>query len=398
MSVKHIVGYMTMTGDLLHPGHINMLKVAYSMCDTLLIGLTTDMLGQKQKRKPIFTFQQRKHLLEECVYVNVVVEHHGKSKQEDFRRLGFNILFTGEDYLGSKEYTSFADDYPHVKVVYIPRTSGVSTSTIISTIENKLYEGMSVVAYGINGPIMKVVSDRRSCIIKPIFLGKSEVSSICGRDTYGVSYPPPRNWKVGKRVTNNFPMIGGVNGWRELSIIHILKQFNFSPFYYYRKVFSESHVEEEFNEEGCTVKEKEESGLNKLVRERKSPACIYWLYQKYCGITLNKFLKELKSYELFEEEWLTICVKIESMIKKLKSKGIVHGDLHLNNICILDGTISFIDYGWCLHSSFNMSIEENKYYKSCLTNDFDWKHFVDSLESYDVSLPLYFTTPNSGEG
>jgi glycerol-3-phosphate cytidylyltransferase len=212
------IGYMTMTGDLLHIGHINLLKTASLLCDILIIGLTTDELAKKQKRKTWFNFKHRKTLLENCDYVDAVVEHTGVSKKAAYKRLKFNILFIGDDYIDSSEYLVFENTHPHVTVMYLPRTSSVSTTRIIQQIESNFVNNTSVLSNGINGPIISFLLDEIRIIVKPVTLGYQEFSNNNGSDCYNIAVPPPRNWKKGKNVINNYPMISGVNGWREINI------------------------------------------------------------------------------------------------------------------------------------------------------------------------------------
>ena len=76
-----------MSGDMIHTGHVNILKVCKSLCQTLIVGLTTDTLATKQKRKPWIKYRDRKSVIEALEYVDAVVEHNGQSKQEAYRRL-----------------------------------------------------------------------------------------------------------------------------------------------------------------------------------------------------------------------------------------------------------------------------------------------------------------------
>ena len=105
------IGYTTGTFDLLHNGHYEILKKCKLMCSTLIVGLVTDELGVRQKRKPVLQYQHRKVILENSKYVDAVVPFNGTSKQEDHRKLKFDILFISDEYHHKPEYKSFEDDF-----------------------------------------------------------------------------------------------------------------------------------------------------------------------------------------------------------------------------------------------------------------------------------------------
>ena len=63
----------------------------------------------------------------------------------------------------------------------------------------------------------------------------------------------------------------------------------------------------------------------------------------------------------------------------MKDLNIVHGDLHSGNIMIKNQKVYVIDFGWCLHKSFEMEDDEKDYYKKLLNRDFDLIHFRESL-------------------
>lgn len=175
-----VTGFMTMTCDLMHEGHINILRTAKSMCKYLIIGLTTDELARRQKRETFFTFHHRALLLRSCRYVDSVVEHSGNTKQTDYERLKFDILFTGDDYAFSPEYKDFEFEYPHVKVVYLPRTSSVSTSNIINNFMTRCIGNMHVSPYGMmdEGIIMTAACDAPVPRIIECYLYNSKSSNM----------------------------------------------------------------------------------------------------------------------------------------------------------------------------------------------------------------------------
>ena len=115
-----IVGYVTGTFDCLHASHHRLLQACKQQCDVLIVGLVTDALGLNQKRLPVFTYEERRSALEATKWVDIVVEHNGESKPLAFQKLGFDVLFSGDEYLSSDEFKEFHVACPGVKVIYFP--------------------------------------------------------------------------------------------------------------------------------------------------------------------------------------------------------------------------------------------------------------------------------------
>ena len=70
-----------------------------------------------------------KIILESCKYVDVVIEHHDNNKQDSHHKLKYDILFIGDDHFKEEEYETMNE---LCKVIYIPYTSNVSSSSIRS--------------------------------------------------------------------------------------------------------------------------------------------------------------------------------------------------------------------------------------------------------------------------
>ena len=373
------IGYTTMTGDLLHEGHINFLKTAKSLCDILIVGVTTDELAIKQKRKTWFPFSQRRAVISSLECVDIVVEHNGQSKYDAHAMLHFTSLFIGDDYVGADEYSNFQLLYPDISVSYIPRTSGVSSSYLISRFEDRVIEGMDVLAHGIGGQVLRFQLDKSQIIVKAVLLGYRESRYTNGQDAYNIGYPTPRNWKVGKIVENKYPMISGVNGYREIKVHELIGKYKWNPFIKEKLVHASTNP--------C-IADAKMSNIDAIQYERKYPTKTYWLYQRNCGKTLAQHMRDMaieNPPSTCKAEFRNICEIIKQQITELNSIGIINGDLHPNNICIdSDGIVSFIDFGWCLSKSFELQEEEKKYLQRCLNENFDWVHFSDSLYSFGI--------------
>ena len=130
---KYQIGYTTGVFDLFHKGHVNFLKAAKKFCDFLIVGVTTDELAKQEKIKtPIINLEDRIDVLSACKYVDLAIPHNNSDKIQMWYRLKYEILLIGDDWYGSPSYNVFEEQLKEkgVKLIYIPYTRGVSTSTI----------------------------------------------------------------------------------------------------------------------------------------------------------------------------------------------------------------------------------------------------------------------------
>ena len=116
------------TFDLLHYGHINLLKRAKELGDYLIVAVSTDEFNWNQKKKTCyFTYEQRKTLVEAIRYVDLVIpETCWEQKRSDVKEYHIDTFVIGDDW---KEKFDFLRE-EGVEVVYLPRTPEVSTTKI----------------------------------------------------------------------------------------------------------------------------------------------------------------------------------------------------------------------------------------------------------------------------
>lgn len=377
------IGYTTATCDLLHPGHVNFLHSARKMCDFLIVGLTTDTLAASQKRETWFDYEHRKSVVQSLKSVDLVVEHNGESKLTAHRKLKFRTLFIGDDYFNNDEYDIFEEQVCDVKVIYIPRTSSISTTSIISKfIFHKFLSKLSVCSTGVNGPILQYGDEVNNLIFKPISIGQFELDAVDGRDVYSIAEIPHRNWKIGQKPVENVPFLTAVNSYREILINQDIGNLDFIPFLYHVDMFTETNTRQTLSEKDI---------LKFIQMERKYPTKIIWCVQSHCGLNLKDYMKEKEKSNTQEEcdkIFLDICELVRKQVNILRQMGVLHNDLHAKNICV-DSNMSvyFIDFGWCLSHRFNLSDFELAYLNNAILKQSDWYHFVASLES---SLPKYY--------
>lgn len=114
------------TFDLLHKGHINLIKRAKSLGDNLIVGLSTDEFNREKHKKSYFTFSQRKELLSTIDDIDLIIpENSWDQKIKDIQQYQIDILVMGSDWTGRFDYLK---DY--CDVIYLPRTEYISTTDI----------------------------------------------------------------------------------------------------------------------------------------------------------------------------------------------------------------------------------------------------------------------------
>ncbi|MDR1786714.1 MAG: glycerol-3-phosphate cytidylyltransferase [Spirochaetaceae bacterium] len=123
--MKRIITYGTF--DLLHYGHIYLLKRAKSLGDYLIVALSTDEFNLEQKhKKSYFNYENRKQLLESIRYVDLVIpEYSWEQKKFDVSKYDVDVFVIGDDWKGKFDFLK-----PHCEVVYLSRTPEISTTKI----------------------------------------------------------------------------------------------------------------------------------------------------------------------------------------------------------------------------------------------------------------------------
>lgn len=124
--MKRVITYGTF--DLLHYGHINLLRRAKEQGDYLIVALSTDEFNWEQKQKKCyFSYEQRKHLLEAIRYVDLVIpEESWEQKRTDIHLYHVDTFVIGNDWEGKFDFLKEEG----AEVVYLERTPDISTTTI----------------------------------------------------------------------------------------------------------------------------------------------------------------------------------------------------------------------------------------------------------------------------
>lgn len=120
--MKKVITYGTF--DLLHYGHVNLLRRAKELGDYLIVGVSTDEFNSLKGKQSCFSFEGRVRLVEAITYVDEVIpETCWEQKVNDIKEKGVDVFVMGDDWRGR------FDDLP-CEVVYLPRTPYISSSLI----------------------------------------------------------------------------------------------------------------------------------------------------------------------------------------------------------------------------------------------------------------------------
>lgn len=132
-NIKYHIGYTTGVFDMFHIGHLNILKHSKELCDYLIVGVTTDELCFKRKKKyPIICEKERVQILEAIKFVDKVILQDSMDKLKVVKENKVDAVFVGSDWKGSEDWIKYEKEFGQVgcKVVYFDHTGGIS-STIL---------------------------------------------------------------------------------------------------------------------------------------------------------------------------------------------------------------------------------------------------------------------------
>jgi glycerol-3-phosphate cytidylyltransferase len=122
--MKRVITYGTY--DLLHFGHIELLRRAKEMGDYLIVALSSDEFNKMKNKKSYYNYEQRKSMLEAIRYVDLVIpENNWEQKTDDIITYHVDKFVMGHDW-----YREFDFLKEYCEVIYLKRTEGISTTKI----------------------------------------------------------------------------------------------------------------------------------------------------------------------------------------------------------------------------------------------------------------------------
>ena len=124
--MKKVLTYGTF--DLLHYGHIRLLKRAKELGDYLIVALSTEEFNELKGKKTYHNYETRKEMLEAIRYVDLVIpEENWEQKIDDVKKYNVDTVVMGGDWAGSDRFEYLKE---YCEVVYLDRTEGISTTKI----------------------------------------------------------------------------------------------------------------------------------------------------------------------------------------------------------------------------------------------------------------------------
>lgn len=124
--MKRVLTYGTF--DLLHFGHIEILRRAKELGDYLIVAVSTDEFNKIKGKKAYHNYETRKKMLEAIRYVDLVIpENDWKQKRNDVLEYKVDAVVMGSDWENNENFECLRDI---CDVVYLPRTEGISTTKI----------------------------------------------------------------------------------------------------------------------------------------------------------------------------------------------------------------------------------------------------------------------------
>jgi glycerol-3-phosphate cytidylyltransferase len=131
------VGYVPGAWDMFHIGHLNILLRAREQCDRLIVGVVTDeALHQAKGKFPVIPLEERVEVIRHLAMVDDVVVDFSPDKLEVWERVGFDVLFKGDDWRGTPKGEKLEADMASVgvRVIYFPYTVHTSSTLLRSVL------------------------------------------------------------------------------------------------------------------------------------------------------------------------------------------------------------------------------------------------------------------------
>ena len=124
--------YTAGTFDLLHIGHVRIIRSARGFGDRLVVAVSTDELVEAYKgKRPVVPFDERLEMVRALRDVDAVVAQHDQDKFAAWERMRFDVWLVGDDWYGTPKYEGYRGKLEAVGVhcAFVPYTSGVSSTS-----------------------------------------------------------------------------------------------------------------------------------------------------------------------------------------------------------------------------------------------------------------------------
>lgn len=123
--MKIVITYGTF--DLLHFGHLNLLKRAKALGDYLIVGVTSDNYDKYRGKLNVSqsTMERVENIISTGLADEIIVEEYEGQKIDDILKHGVDVFAIGSDWVGRFDYLN-----EYCEVVYLERTKGISSTEL----------------------------------------------------------------------------------------------------------------------------------------------------------------------------------------------------------------------------------------------------------------------------
>lgn len=130
--MKKVITYGTF--DLLHEGHLNILRRAKALGDYLIVGVTTPKWDHERGKLNVHdSLEERISAVQATGYADeIITEDYAGQKIDDIVRYNVDIFVLGSDWAGKCDYLK-----EYCEVVYLPRTEGISSTMLRERLEER---------------------------------------------------------------------------------------------------------------------------------------------------------------------------------------------------------------------------------------------------------------------
>jgi rfaE bifunctional protein nucleotidyltransferase chain/domain len=211
-SSRHVIVYTTGVFDLLHPGHLNLLKRARALGDRLVVGVQEDDSAEAQKgKRPIMSCEQRMAMLETLPFVDIVLPYSDLDQRQVLELIKPDVMVQGGDWLSTGDrgaIIQYLQDN-NIKLIRFPYTKDISSTDIKKRVYADFTRRKSDMALDFDlGQRLKLVPISNLLVYEDFDLKRTEklVKSIVENQTF---FNPLTAGDIGER--NKYLVIDGAN-------------------------------------------------------------------------------------------------------------------------------------------------------------------------------------------
>ena len=123
---------------MFHVGHLNLLRAAKSMCESLIVGVTVDDLVKYKGKNAVVPYEERIDIVRSCKFVDMAVPQTCIDKFEAWKRLKYDAIFVGDDWFNTPSWNELEGRLNEVGavIVYLPYTKHTSSTKFAEFISN----------------------------------------------------------------------------------------------------------------------------------------------------------------------------------------------------------------------------------------------------------------------